>query len=110
MAKQYKKLKQRIHAKEKKETPREAPPGRDYLLLGIIIFTLVVLAIGWQHLDGMNLSMYILLLISLSLTYVRRHFQLTEKQQVLAERVGNASIGIAVALFLVICYQQFFGK
>ena len=46
---------------------------------------------------------------SLGLTYLRRHMELSETQQVLMERVGLASIGIAVALFVIICYEQFFG-
>ena len=110
MAKQYKKLRQKIHTKDKETPVSERPPGKDYLLIGIIVFTIVVLILGWQNLNSMNFAMYILLLISLSLTYVRRHFNLTEPQQVLAERAGMASIGIAIALFFVICYDQFFGQ
>ncbi len=109
MAKQYKKLRQKVHPKQKKETPAEQPPGNDYLLIGIIIFTLVILAIGWQHLNGMNCAMYLFLLASLGLTYIRRHMNLSETQQVMAERAGLAAIGIAIALFFMICYEQFFG-
>ena len=37
------------------------------------------------------------------------HFELTETQQVIADRAGFVAIGLAVALFIVICYFQFFG-
>lgn len=108
MAKQYKKLRQKIHP-QKKPSSQEKPVGKDYFLIGITLFTAVVLALGWQHFDSMNRAMYVLLIISLGLTYVRRHFELTETQQVLADRAGFISIGFAVALFIVICYYQFVG-
>jgi len=110
MAKQYKKLQQKIsHRQEKKEAPKEKPVGKDYVLIGIMLFTVIVLALGWQQFDNMNRAMYVLLVVSLGLTYARRHFELTETQQVIADRAGFVSIGFAVALFIVICYFQFFG-
>lgn len=109
MAKQYKKLRQKVHPKEQKRTSPEKPVGKDYFLIGITVFTVAVLAIGWPHFDNMNRAMYVLLVISLGLTYVRRHVEMSETQQIFADRAGFVSIGCAVGLFLVICYYQFFG-
>ncbi len=109
MAKQYKKLRQKIHPQKKTPPAQEKTIGKDYFLIGITIFTTAVLALGWEHFDNMNRAMYALLIVSLGLTYARRHFQLSETQQVFADRAGFVSIGFAVALFLVICYYQFFG-
>ena len=109
MAKQYKKLRQKVLPKKPKKMVSERPVGNDYFLLGITIFTVAVLIFGWSHFDSMNRAMYVLLVLSLGLTYVRRHFNLSETQQVIADRAGFVSIGCAVGLFIIICYYQFFG-
>ncbi len=109
MAKQYKKLQRKIHPKTKENDKQQEKPGKDYMMIGIIIFTLMVLILGWPYLDNMNRVMYILLSFSLSLTYIRRHAKLSETQTVLIERASFISIGFAIALFVIIVYYQYFG-
>lgn len=106
MAKQYKKLQNKIHPKAK-TAPKEKI-GNDYLLMVMIGFTVIILALGWSHLDSMNKAMYVLLTLSLSLTYARRHAKLTDNQRVYVDRASFASIGLAAALFLIIAYNQYF--
>lgn len=109
MAKQYKKLQQKLHPKAKNPKPKEKPVGKDYVLLAVIFFILAVTIFGWEYLDNLNRAMYILLGISMISNYVRRHAKLTETQGLLVERVGMVTIGFAIALFLVALYYQFFG-
>ena len=108
MAKQYKKLQNKIHPKAKEEPVRKEKIGKDYFLLVMIGLTLVILTLGWSHLDDLNRAMYVLLTVSLSLTYARRHANLTDNQKIYVDRASFASIGLAVALFLFIAYEQYF--
>ncbi len=107
MAKQYKKLQNKIHPKTKEAPAPKAKIGKDYFLLVMIGFTVIILTLGWSHLDDMNKAMYVLLTTSLCLTYTRRHFELTDTQRTYVDRASFASIGLAVALFLIIAYQQY---
>ncbi len=107
MAKQYKKLQNKIHPKTKEPSSPKEKVGKDYFLIVMISFTVIVLTLGWSHLDDMNKAMYVLLTTSLCLTYTRRHFNLTDTQRVYIDRASFASIGLAVALFLIIAYYQY---
>lgn len=106
MAKQYRKLQKKIYPQVKKPAPKPKV-GKDYFLLGIIVFTAFILLIGWRSFDSMNIALYFLLLLSLGITYARRHAKLTEKQDIFLERAGLAATGMAVALFLIVFYHQF---
>ena len=66
MAKMLKKLQQKITPPEK---PKAAlPPGKDYLLLILMAFTVMVVIAAWENLDTLTLTMYIILTLSLGLT------------------------------------------
>ncbi len=107
MAKQYKKLQNKIHPKKKEAPAKKEKIGKDYFLLAMIGFTVIVLALGWSHLDDLNKGMYVLLTLSLGLTFTRRHADLSENAQIYVDRASFAAIGMAAALFLFIAYQQF---
>ena len=108
MAKMLKKLQQKITPAEK---PKAAPPpGKDYLLLILMAFTVMVVIAAWENLDTLTLTMYILLTLSLGLTYTRRHAveRLTETQMMIVTRASFVTIGMAGALFLIDAYRRFF--
>ena len=108
MAKMLKKLQQKITPPEK---PKAAPPpGKDYLLLILMAFTVMVVIAAWENLDTLTLTMYILLALSLGLTYTRRHAveRLTETQMMIVTRASFVTIGMAGALFLIDAYRRFF--
>ena len=107
MAKQYKKLQQKIYPKEENEKKTQRKPGKDYLLLGVLIFTIVVTIGGRGSLDNWNRVMYVLLDFSLGLTYLSRHAKLSEVQKVFVDRASFISIGFAVAMFLVVLVKRF---
>ena len=95
MAKMLKKLQQKITPPEK---PKAAPPpGKDYLLLILMAFTVMVVIAAWENLDTLTLTMYILLTLSLGLTYTRRHAveRLTETQMMIVTRASFVTIGMA---------------
>jgi len=108
MANQYKKLQQKIYKKDddKKDKFKEKV-GSDYLLIGVLIFTIVVTMVGWMQFDNWNRCMYVLLIVSLGLTYVRRHAKLSETQAVFAERASLVSIGFAIAMFVIVLLHNF---
>ncbi len=108
MSKQYKKLQQKLHPKEKKTAPKEKPVGKDYVLLAVIGFILVVTLGGWEYMNNLSRSMYILLGISMTCNYLQRHAKWGESTMMIISRVGLVTIGFAVALFLVSLYYQFF--
>ena len=82
--------------------------GKDYLLIAVICFTVMVTIAAWGTLSFLNKTLYLLLISSLSLTYVRRHFNLTEQQESWVDRGSIVSMGFALALFVVIMYNQIF--
>ena len=108
MAKMLKKLQQKITPPDK---PKAAPPpGKDYLLLILMAFTVMVVIAAWENLDTLTLTMYMLLTLSLGLTYTRRHAveRLTETQMMIVTRASFVTIGMAGALFLIDAYRRFF--
>ena len=107
MAKQYKKLRDKIHPKQEKKDTRPRNIGKDYLLLIMIFFTVLIMLIAWDRFGFLNRALYIFLAVSLSITYANRHARMTEQTRYIVERAGWISMGIATILFLVLCYQQY---
>ena len=107
MAKMLKKLQQKMTPAEKPKPVR--PPGKDYMLLILMAFTVMVVIAAWEELDSLTLTMYILLTASLGLTYTRRHAveRLTETQMMIVSRASFVTIGMAGALFLIDAYRRF---
>ena len=110
MARQYKKILKKIHPKPKKwqqEQPKEKV-GKDYLLIAVMGITIFFLITGWSAFTIVNKVLYIALTVALSTTYARRHYDFTEKQDLLAERLGYVAIGTATIAFIFNVYQNFF--
>ena len=108
MAKMLKKLQQKMTPAEKPKPVR--PPGKDYMLLILMAFTVMVVLAAWEELDSLTLTMYILLTASLGLTYTRRQAaeRLSEFQMMIVTRASFVTIGMAGALFLFDAYRRFF--
>lgn len=108
MAKMLKKLQQKVTPAEKPKPAR--PPGKDYMLLILMAFTVMVVLAAWEDLDSLTLTMYILLTASLGLTYTRRQAaeRLSEFQMMIVTRASFVTIGMAGALFLFDAYRRFF--
>lgn len=108
MAKMLKKLQQKMTLAEKPKPVR--PPGKDYMLLILMAFTVMVVLAAWENLDALTLIMYILLTLSLGLTYTRRQAveRLSEFQMMIVTRASFVTIGMAGALFLIDAYRRFF--
>ena len=131
MAKMLKKLQQKMTPAEKPKPVR--PPGKDYMLLILMAFTVMVVLVAWdtldsltltmyvlltaslglaawENLDALTLIMYILLTLSLGLTYIRRQAveRLSEFQMMIVTRASFVTIGMAGALFLIDAYRRFF--
>ena len=108
MARMLKKLQQKITPPEPTKPAR--PPGKDYMLIILMVFTVMVLVAAWDTLDSLTLTMYILLTLSLGLTYMRRQaaHRLTETQMMIVTRGSFVTIGMAGALFLLDAYRRFF--
>lgn len=111
MARQSKKIAKKIQPKKKAEVenkPPEKKVGKDYLLITVLALTIVFLLVGWSNFTIFNRGLYLALLVSLSTTYARRHYNLTPTQDLWAERAGYVSMAIALALFAFVVYQQYF--
>ena len=109
MARQSKKIAKKIQPKKKAEPENKQPEkvGKDYLLIGILALTIVFLIFGWSNFTVLNRGLYIALLVSLSSTYARRHYNFTETQDLWIERTGYTAMILAIILFGVIVYQQY---
>ena len=107
MSRQYRKLQEKLYQKPSEKKPAEKKIGRDYVLMAVTVFTVLVTAAGWMQLDNVSRGMYSLLSISLILTYARRHANLSEKAAVLVERGSLITMALAVVLFFVSLYVHF---
>lgn len=107
MAKQYRKLQEKIYKKAEKKKAPEPKIGKDYLLMAVTVFTVLVTAVGWMSLDNLSRVMYVLLSISLILTYAKRHAKLSDEVAPLVERVSLATMGLAVFCFFITLYYHF---
>ncbi|MDY6267563.1 MAG: hypothetical protein SPL39_01150 [Selenomonadaceae bacterium] len=107
MAKQYRKLQEKLYKKPEKKQAAEPKIGKDYVLMAVTVFTLLVTVAGWTSLDNISRAMYSLLSVSLILTYAKRHAKLAENVQPLVERASLATMGLAVVLFFVSLYVHF---
>ena len=107
MARMLRKLQHKVTPQEK--NPAERPPGKDYILIFLIMLSILVIGASWEIFDTVMLSMYILLTISLILTYTRRHaaHRLSEVQMMLVTRGSFVTIGMAAALFLLDAYRRY---
>ena len=113
LARIQKRIKKNIMRPKEQEAKSTKPKqkenvGKDYMLVGVIIFTTVVMLIGWSTFTNMNRAMYVCLIASLSLTYVKRHYNLSEIQESWVDRTSLMAMGFAVALFALVMYNQIF--
>lgn len=110
MARQSKKIAKKIQPKKKAEPENKKPEkvGKDYLLIIVLALTIVFLLVGWSNFTPLNRGLYIALLVSLSTTYARRHYNFTETQDLWLERAGMIAMGCAIVLFVFVVYQQYF--
>ena len=112
MARQSKKIAKKLQPKKKVESETKQPVkekvGKDYLLIGVLALTIVFLIVGWQNFTFTNRALYLALLVSLSSTYARRHYNFTETQDLWIERTGVIAMGAAIVLFAFVVYQQYF--
>lgn len=112
MARQSKKIAKKLQPKKKVESENKQPVkekvGKDYLLVGVLALTIVFLIVGWQNFTFTNRALYLALLVSLSSTYARRHYNFTETQDLWIERAGVIAMGAAIVLFAFVIYQQYF--
>ena len=112
MARQSKKIATKLQPKKKVESENKQPVkekvGKDYLLVGVLALTIVFLIVGWQNFTFTNRALYLALLVSLSSTYARRHYNFTETQDLWIERAGVIAMGAAIVLFAFVVYQQYF--
>ena len=110
MARQSKKIAKKIQPKKKTEPENKKPEkvGKDYLLIGVLALTIVFLVVGWSNFTPWNRGLYIALLVSLSTTYARRHYNFTQTQDLWIERTGMVAMGCAIVLFAFVIYQNYF--
>ena len=111
MARQSKKIAKKIQPKKKVEPENKTPEkkvGKDYLLIIVLALTIVFLLVGWSNFTATNRGLYLALLVSLSTTYARRHYNFNATQDLWLERAGVAAMFCAIVLFAVVVYQQYF--
>ena len=65
MAKQYRKLQEKIYKNPEQKKAPEQKIGKDYVLMAVTVFTVLVTCAGWTSLDNVSRAMYSLLSVSL---------------------------------------------
>lgn len=107
MARISKKIRKKITPKPNEEKKPKEKVGKDYLLIGVIMFTFIIMVVGWPTLTNLSRALYFTLLLSLSMTYAQRHYDLNEVQSLWVNRISVGSMGMAVALFMYNLFLQF---
>ncbi len=107
MARISKKIKKKLTPKPTEQSKQKETVGKDYLLIGVIAFTFIVMVVGWPTISNINRALYFTLLLSLSMTYTQRHYDLNEIQDLWVRRIGTAAMGVAMVLFVFTLYTQF---
>ena len=107
LARITKKIKKKLNPKPTEQSKPKEKVGKDYLLVGVIAFTFIIMVTGWPTISNVHRGLYFTLLLSLSMTYTQRHYDLNEVQDMWVRRIGTASMGIAMTLFLFTLYLQF---
>ena len=110
MARQYKKILKKIQPKEQPKSNRPKPEKgkKDYILIIVLVVTILFMLIGWSYFSNLNRGLYAALTMSLLTTYIRRHADLTDKQDYWVEKASQVPMGIAIVLFGIVAYQQHF--
>lgn len=107
MATQYRKLFKKLNPKSKKPEPPPEKIGKDYWLVAILILTIFFMVVGWANFDNVNRALYVALIVALSSTYARRHFNLSPMQVTWVERVSFVGMVAAIVLFIMEIYYKF---
>ena len=107
MATLHRKLLKKLNPKTKKTEKPPEKVGKDYLLIVILSLTIIFMVFGWQNFDNTNRALYVALIISLSSTYMRRHFCKNDTQEMWFERVSFVSMIAAIILFIMEIYGKF---
>ena len=106
MAKQYRKLQEKLYQKPTKKNDTKKV-GKDYILMAVTLFTIFITVAGWQSLDNLSRAMYSLLAVSLTLTYASRHASLSDKAKPIVERASLGTMVVAIVLFAASLYFHF---
>ncbi|BEU87683.1 hypothetical protein TAMA11512_11470 [Selenomonas sp. TAMA-11512] len=108
MARQLKKIQNKVHPKE---TAPAVPPrkkGRDIFLLLMIGLVFFLMIVGWDQLPVIDRSMYAALSVSLILTFVMRQGKVKEPILTWITRASFAALFISLALFAYTVYIRYF--
>lgn len=79
----------------------------DIWLIMFIFLNLFILIFGYQSMDLPSLSMYGLLVLALISIYIKKRFDLSEKNEDYLEKFGLVTIIAAFVLFIYVAYQKF---
>lgn len=109
MSKQYKKLQNKLYPKKQADDKNLKKAGKDYLLIAVFCFTIVITVAGWDKLDNMNRAMYLFLILSLGLTYTSRHAKVSDNIRAYLNSASLGAIGLAIATFVITLYYKFIG-
>ena len=108
MSSKLRKLQKKISPPPAKAATPKPKVGNDYFLLAVIAFTAIVPILGWNQIDSVNILLYFVLLISLCITYARRHKEFHPATDELLEKIGMGATVAAIVLFLIVCYNTWF--
>lgn len=79
----------------------------DIWLIMFIFLNLFILIFGYQSMDLPSLGMYGLLVLALISIYIKKRFDLSEKNEAYLEKFGLVAIVAAFVLFIYVAYQKF---
>lgn len=76
-------------------------------ILSFITVNIILIAIGYQNMDTPSLTMYVLLVLALIATYIKRKFPVPLHIESHLDNFSLASLSIGFLLFLYVLYQKF---
>lgn len=103
----------RLSKRKKKKAAETLEPKKplsrktEIWLISFIAVNIILIAIGYQHMDTPSLTMYALLVLALISIYIKRKFPVPSHIESHLDMFGLATISISFVLFLYVLYQKF---
>lgn len=101
MAKQTRKIKRKITPEEiKEENSLKPKEGKDRMLLILIAVTALIMALGYETMDGLGMGMYSSMMGAMICLYLSRHGSFDEKVLKILHYASFVFIGFVMILMV----------
>lgn len=107
MSRYSKRISEKIEKQKKSAKPAPEKPGKDILLIILIVINFIFLIASWPALPLIDKSVYIAIEITLLSRYALRHAELHEKVATYVKYLSYVCLVLAFILFIISLYMHY---